>query len=165
MTRVLSIFLCAALALTSLPANAQIYRDPRNQTGDDPLAEGIVSLLLLGTLLANARDDDDDDDDDDRRPRGRYADPYAGDRHYTYRPRPGRNYHLRPGRVLPSECLRVFDNRNYRYVYMAGCLRRNGYDLDRFPRRCRVDVRTHRGERRAYRGRCLREAGYRGAFR
>lgn len=62
--------------------------------------------------------------------------------------------------VLPDSCLETARVRGRNVaVYNARCLSRAGYS--NLPRRCYVDLRTHRGNRGSYVATCLYDAGYR----
>lgn len=66
----------------------------------------------------------------------------------------------RSAQSLPNRCaLDVVGVRRSETIYGAQCLRGAGIDLRQLPRACRVTLRHADGQRPAYLGTCLRNAG------
>lgn len=65
-------------------------------------------------------------------------------------------------KLLPQQCLRSMQSRDGRVRYFGQrCLNRNFEFAHRLPQVCNYTFRTHKGTRRGYEARCLRDWGYR----
>ncbi len=84
------------------------------------------------------------------------------ERSHRHQTRPGKKPHHQR-HLLPVRCRRVGDLQGRRIRGLAaGCLRRNGVDLQALPRACVVRFRDRsRGRRMTlFTGRCLHQQGY-----
>jgi hypothetical protein len=139
MSRHLTLF-CAilSLGLTSVaaPAHAQDH--------SDALAKffgAAATLIILGSVLEGSKSD------------------------VTVVPR---SHHRRgpvvvqaAPRPIPKQCLRRVTGGKTRFAAMRKCLKRAGYKgLNRLPKACRLDIRTHNRLAAGYSMRCLRGRGY-----
>lgn len=134
----IALIIASAIAIT-----AGDLRTARAADADDiaKWVAGLTALAIIGKVVS---------DNDDNRSHRKQTRP---------RKQPHRQRHL-----LPAKCRRVGDLQGQRIRGLAaGCLRRNGVDVQALPRACVVRFRDRSRNRRMalFTGRCLRERGYR----
>lgn len=139
------------LSLTSLSPGAA-----RADTNGDDIAMGVLTLLLLGIAINEARDEDR---------RAPAAQPPFHVPRYDLppqRPQYGQHRPNRDWRVLPAECRRTLSTRQGEVrLFLQHCMSREWGPTHRLPGACFQEVRLRTGEiRRGWVPRCLGRAGF-----
>ncbi|MEM6824604.1 MAG: hypothetical protein AAF566_05800 [Pseudomonadota bacterium] len=145
MKRTISTILAAAML-------AHINITPAQAADADDILGALLGLAVLGVIVHEVTDKDDGKRATTRRSNSIVH----NDRAFRHGERPRRS------RVLPGECLRVFEGRRAeQIVFPERCLKRNGISHARLPYRCERRIDTRRGQINVYGARCLADAGWR----
>ncbi|KPP93046.1 MAG: hypothetical protein HLUCCA08_10630 [Rhodobacteraceae bacterium HLUCCA08] len=143
--------LALTLSLTSLSPGAA-----RAETNGDDIAVGVLTLLLLGLAIKEARDDD----------RGTPArQPQVHLPRHDAQPQRPQFGQQRPNTawwVVPAECRRTLGTRQGEVrLFLQHCMAREWGPTHRLPGECFREVRLRNGEiRRGWVPHCLGRAGF-----
>jgi hypothetical protein len=155
-----AVILAGAVALS--PVSATEAR----AGSEEALIAGAIGTIILGAIASQALSGNGSfrlDSNSHYRPReDRYRGGHYRDHHRHGGRHDGRGGHrARHYKQLPAKC--IIRNTNHGGVLFANrCLKRNFVGADYLPRHCKVNIYNPRtgNSRNAYRGRCLKQAGY-----
>lgn len=156
----------ASIALTALgavPAFADNYRAER-------ALAAILGLAVVGAIVhENRKDKKKQPVQVHGKPKHHGHQGHHGHKNHGYAQNPP-VYHPEPRplpnrvnrKLLPQQCFRSMETRHGKVRYFGQrCLNRNYDFVHRLPQVCNYTFRTHKGDRRGYEARCLRDWGYR----
>ena len=147
-TALISAATAAAIALSPM-ASA-----PARAADADDILGALLGLAVLGVIVNEVNDRNDDRVTTTRRTSTvNYGKHHRGNKY---------GHNNRRSRVLPSQCLRVFEGRrNDRLVFPERCLNRQGISDAALPNRCERRINARRGPITVYGARCMADAGWR----